>query len=265
MSTISLIESASTSCILHAIYFNVLSDRTGRIMKGTSVESVERGLGILRAFTAERTELTLTEIARLTGLYKSTVLRLATSLQACGFLRRDEDLVFRLGPELLRLGGVYRQGLDFGSTVRPSLHRLVEATRETASFYVGDGLERICLYRQNSPRAVRHHLEEGQRLPLDRGAAGRVLLAYATPHPEAGGDVRQRGYCISLGERDPDIGAAAVPVIDRTGRLKGALAVSGSLTRFNKQAQSCAVAALLEEAKALGTAMPIAVRYGPGR
>jgi DNA-binding IclR family transcriptional regulator len=58
---------------------------------------------------------------------------------------------------------------------------LVEATQETASFYIRDGDQRICGYRLNSPRSARHHLDEGVRLPLGRGATRRVLLAFTEP------------------------------------------------------------------------------------
>jgi DNA-binding IclR family transcriptional regulator len=225
-------------------------------MKKDGAESVERALRILREFAEDRPQMTLTEIAQRTGYYKSTVLRLTASLRACGFLERGDDRLYRLGPELWRLGSIYRRRLDLGDHVRPALRRLVDATQESASFYVRDGDERICLYRQNSPRAVRHHLEEGERLPLDRGAAGRVLRAYTAPRWSPGIEIRQRGYCISLGERDPDIGAAAVPVIDGAGRMRGALSVSGLLTRFGEKAQTEAVAALRSEAERLAATLP---------
>jgi DNA-binding IclR family transcriptional regulator len=225
-------------------------------MKKEGAESVERALSILREFAEDRQQMTLTEIAQRTGFYKSTVLRLAASLEACGFLQRGDDRLYRLGPELWRLGSIYRRGLDLGEYVRPALRRLVEATQESASFYVRDGDERICLYRANSPRAVRHHLEEGDRLPLDRGAAGHVLRAYTAPRWSPGSEIRQRGYCVSLGERDPDIGAAAVPVIDRAGQIRGALSVSGLLTRFNQKARTEAVAVLRSEAERLAAALP---------
>ena len=149
------------------------------------VEAVERGLTILSAFQEGAQDLSLAEISRRTGLYKSTILRIAASLEARRFLARGTDGVFRLGPELWRLGSLYRRSFDLGEYVRPVLRSLVAETRETASFYVRDGDQRICLYRMNSPRAARHHLDEGVRLPLDRGAAGRVLLACARDAPAA--------------------------------------------------------------------------------
>lgn len=225
-------------------------------MGKTGVDAVGRALAILKAFGAERTAMTLTEIADATDLYKSTVLRLAASLEADGFLVRGPDRLFRPGPELWRLGALYQRGLDLGEVIRPALRRLVEATGETASFYVADGDERICLYRVNSPRSVRHHLEEGQRLPIDRGAAGRVLIAYRESSDPAGKKIRDRGFYVSIGERDPEVAAAAVPLVDVHGKVRGALSLSAIRTRFDADARKTAVDALKSEAKALVGLLP---------
>lgn len=225
-------------------------------MGKTGVDAVGRALAILKAFGAERTAMTLTEIADATDLYKSTVLRLAASLEADGFLVRGPDRLFRPGPELWRLGALYQRGLDLGEVIRSALRRLVEATGETASFYVADGDERICLYRVNSPRSVRHHLEEGQRLPIDRGAAGRVLTAYRESSDPAGKKIRDRGFYVSIGERDPEVAAAAVPLVDVHGKLRGALSLSAIRTRFDADARKTAVNALKSEAKALVGLLP---------
>ncbi|WP_108516971.1 IclR family transcriptional regulator [Bradyrhizobium algeriense] len=225
-------------------------------MSKTGVDAVRRALAILKSFNAERSAITLTQIAEMTDLYKSTVLRLASSLEADGFLVRGTDRLFRPGPELWRLGALYQRGLDLGEVIRPSLRRLVEATGETASFYVADGDERICLYRVNSPRSVRHHLEEGQRLPIDRGAAGRILTAYREPTNVEGKKIRDKGFYVSIGERDPEVAAAAVPLMDVHGKLRGALSLSAIRTRFDADARKSAIDALKSEAKALAGLLP---------
>jgi DNA-binding IclR family transcriptional regulator len=223
----------------------------------TGVDAVARALAILKAFNSDRAAMSLTEIADATDLYKSTVLRLAATLEAEGFLVRGADRLFRPGQELWRLGALYQRSLDLGDLVRPCLRRLVDATGETASFYIADGNERICLYRLNSPRSVRHHLEEGQRLPIDRGAAGRVLVAFGNGGDDPGSRaIRARGFHLSAGERDPEVGAAAVPVIDVHGKLRGALSVSSIRTRFDEPAIRIAIEALTAEAKTLSGLLP---------
>jgi len=212
------------------------------------VEAVERALAILGAFDATQPRRTLAELAAATGLYKSTILRLAGSLEHCGYLLRQDDGAWRLGPALGRLGTVYRSGFDLADAIRPELARLVEATRETASFYVRDGDSRVCLYRQNSPQAARHHLDEGAQLPLTAGASARILMAFTAPGDAPGdGDgaaVRAQGHYVSLGERDPLVAAVSVPVFDGAGRFRGALAVSGLAARFDAPARDRALALL---------------------
>ena len=168
-----------------------------------------------------------------TGFYKSTILRLAGSLERSGYLVRAENGVFRLGPAVWRLGSIYRAGFVLGEAVRPQLRRLVEATGETASFYVREGATRVCLFRQNSPHAARHHLDEGSALPLTAGASAHVLLAFSDGKGARTKAVRERGYDISLGERDPQVAAVAVPVFDLAGKFRGALAVSGLIGRLH--------------------------------
>lgn len=225
-------------------------------MTENRVEAVERALSILEVFQEGEEALTLAALAHKTGLYKSTILRLAGSLERFGYLRRGSDGVFRLGPSLWRLGSLYRRGFDPGEQIRPELRRLVEETRETASFYVREGSERVCLYRLNSPRAVRHHLDEGIRLPLDRGAAGHVLVAFGAERSDALAETRERGFHVTLGERDPEVGAAAVPVFDSAGRLRGALAVSALVTRFDETARQAAIHALKRSANRLSVELP---------
>lgn len=210
------------------------------------VDAVERAFQVLDCFDASAADLSLAELARRTGLYKSTILRLAVSLERFGYLVRREDGRFRLGPTTWRLGAAYRQSFDIAEIVRPELKGLSDVTNETASYYIRDGDSRICLYRSEPGRAIRHSITEGARMPLERGASGRVLLAYAA----AGGSrpdaerVREAGYAVSLGERDPEVASIAMPVIDAKGELRGAVAVSGLVTRFQEDRQAPLIEAL---------------------
>lgn len=221
------------------------------------VESVERALSILEAFGESEPTLSLAQLSEQTGLYKSTILRIAGSLQRFGYLERLANGNFRLGPRLWRLGSLARRSYDLDEFVRPVLRDLVEATGETAAFYVIAGEKRLCLYRLNSPRPVRHHLDEGVLLPIDRGASGRILLAFSGAEGPEHDAIRARGYYHSRGERDPDIGALAVPVIDSVGKLRGALSVSALITRFGDDRIPPTVELLLRASQDLRTRLPV--------
>ena len=203
-------------------------------MSEEKVASVERALGLLEAFTDAKPALSLNELAQATGLYKSTLLRLASSLERLGYLRRTEDKNFRLGPSLWRLGSLYSRSFHLADHVYPVLDRLVGATNECASFYVRDKDARICLYRRASEARVRHHMNEGERMPLDRGASGRILLAFSGEKGATYDGIRKKGWYLSMGEFDANIAAVAAPVTGREGELLGSLAVSGLLSRFSK-------------------------------
>ncbi|MBE7200627.1 MAG: IclR family transcriptional regulator [Parafilimonas terrae] len=215
------------------------------------VDAVERALAILDAFSEDRVRLTLADIAHRTGLYPSTVLRLAGSLTRFGYLHRDDNGQYRLGPTPLRLGQLYRQTFDLTDYVRPALARLSEATGETAAFYVRDGDKRICLYRHHAPRMIRHHLEEGAQLPLDRGAGGRVLLAYTGSTDPDSVAIRERGLAISLGERDLETAAIATPVHGNHGAFLGALGIVGLRSRFEGERIDLLSESLRAEASSL--------------
>lgn len=223
------------------------------------VEAVDRALQILRVFGPSDDGLSLAELARRTGFYKSTILRLLASLVQNGMMERGADGTYRLGAELWRLGGLYRRAVNFEELIRQALAAVVQATNETASFYIRDGSERVCAFRQNSPQAVRHHLEEGARLALDQGASGHVLLAFDGAPGELYDRIRERRFHTTLGERSSEIGSVAVPVMDSSGLLRGVLAVSALLTRFDETAQLRALECLRDQAANLHRALPPAL------
>ena len=144
------------------------------------VAALERGLSILEAFKPGRAVLSLAELAALTGLYKSTILRLCASLLRCGYLHRLPDGRYRLGAAVFRLGRIYQGSFDLRDAVEPVLRNLVARTGETASLYVRDGDSEVCLHRAASPRPVRDAgVVEGERFPVDNSACSRVLSAFS--------------------------------------------------------------------------------------
>lgn len=188
------------------------------------VEAVERALTLLESFDEKRREFSLTELSQATGYYKSTILRLMASLEIFGFVVRDDRGIYRIGPACTRLAPLAGEGASLESLVRPILIELRTTSGETASFYIRDGDERICLYRENGQHEVRHHLDQGARLPLDRGAAARVLRGDGNPE-----DVQ-----VSIGEREPSLAAAAIAIHRPNGEMLGTLALSGPRERFTE-------------------------------
>ncbi|MES2183720.1 MAG: helix-turn-helix domain-containing protein [Pseudomonadota bacterium] len=200
--------------------------------KPGGVAAVERAFAILHAFRAGDTSLNLSELALRTGMYKSTILRTMTSLIREHCIVRLDDGTYQLGSMLLHWGGLYQAALRLDDHVPAILRRLVQETGEGASFFTREDKLRVCLFRVDSPKSVRDHIRTGDLLPLDKGAAGRVLSSFdraLTPRA----NFPEQPLILTVGEREPDIGAIAAPVFGPMGSLRGALAISGPAGRFS--------------------------------
>jgi DNA-binding IclR family transcriptional regulator len=213
------------------------------------VAAVDRALTILDALTDER--ISLAELSKRTGLYKSTVLRLAKSLERFGYLLRTEDGSYRLGSKVLYLGSLYQRNFRTSEIVPPVLRKVVDELHEGASFYIVDGEHRVVLHRVDASRTVRDSVHEGDRLPLAQGAAGHVLRAFRGTRGERYDRVREAMFDASFGERDPEIAAFAAPVFGHSNQLVGAISVSGPRYRIEALGEAKIVPVLFEHAQIL--------------
>ena len=191
--------------------------------------------------------LSLTVIAERAQLYKSTTLRLIASLEHARWLRRMDDGRYMLGPEVARLQSLYTASFSLEHEVMPALRRLVESTRESAAFHVRQGEERLCLHRVDSPHLVRDHIRAGDRLPLDRGAGGRILMAYAGAKGTLYDRIRKDGVVTLAGDRVAELTGISSPVFGADRGVVGAI----TLTMPTQRMKSSFEAAAKEAAQAL--------------
>lgn len=216
------------------------------------VAAVDRALSILVALEADPNPRSLADLARDTGLYKSTILRLMDSLQAAGYVMRQDDTGYALGPTLYRLGMAYERRNPLRNHVIPVLKRLVAAGTESASFHVRQDAEhRTCLYRVDSDHATLDRVHAGDLLPMSKGAAGRVLSAFSGTPGRPYATIRKEHFALSLGERDPSCAGMAAPVFGPDGDLVGALSLSGPRERFTDAQVKKMCPLLIDAAKEL--------------
>lgn len=190
------------------------------------VAAVDRALSVLSACGSNGSPVSLSELASRTGLYKSTVLRLLASLEHGGLVRRGDDGRYALGPQVARLNAAYVSSFSLQEQVVPVLERLVNATQESAAFHVRQGAQRVCLYRVDSPHPIRDHIRPGDLLPLDRGAGGRVLLAWAGEKGEIYDQIRRDKVVVLVGDRVPELVGIAAPVFGTEAALIGSITVT---------------------------------------
>lgn len=219
------------------------------------VEAVRRAMNILRAFGMEDAQLSLAELSRRTGYHRSTVLRLARTLAMDDYLAQRADGTWRLARAAGWLGACYQATFNVHDVVEPVLRELSNLTGESATFYVREGKQRICVVRVEGPRSIRHHVRVGAGLPLDLGGPGRVILAFSGEAGEPYESIRRAGYMISLGERDPEVSSISAPVYSVNWTLLGAICISGPLSRLTEEILQQHKETILSAASRLSRAM----------
>lgn len=136
----------------------------------------------------------------------------------------------------MKLGNLYQSTFRPSDIIEPLLADLVTQTGESAAVYVREGDERVCLFRHDSHQSIRHSARVGSTYPLDRGAPGRVILAFLGRNGSIYDEIRKAGFYATAGERDPQVASLAVPIFRDGNTLFGSLALTGPPARFSEDA-----------------------------
>ena len=184
--------------------------------------TVERALALLSEVCGDG-RISLTECARRTELPASTALRLLRTLEAAGFVTRDDDGAFGAGPRMLQMGATAIGRNALAAMARPALVRIVESTGESAYLSV-PGINESAIYIAlvEGNHAVRHTSWVGRAVPCAGLAVGKVL----------GDDVPESGYVAERDRLEPDVTAIVAP-IRYAGGVAGALSVLGPTYRID--------------------------------
>lgn len=198
------------------------------------VAALDRAIAILEAFTPADPSLGLAELAARTGLYKSTILRLAGSLLRGQLLERLPDGRYRIGYGAFRLGTLYQRSVVATDVLLPIMRMLADESLESVAFYVRSGDVRTCLYRIESKHPIRYTVREGDILPLAIGSGGCTLAAFSGFEGEPYQTIRRTFHHISVGERDPETAGVSAPVFGPDQALLGALTLAGPRSRIDR-------------------------------
>src|SRR3954447_10979042 len=140
------------------------------------VQSLERGLSVIRAFGADEPQLTLSDVARRTGLTRAAARRFLLTLVDLGYVRTDGKQ-FALTPRVLDLGYAFLSSLTLPEVAEPHLERLAAELHESSSVSVLDGDEIVSVGRVPTSGIMRVSITVGTRFPAYATSMGRVLLA----------------------------------------------------------------------------------------
>src|ERR1700744_175922 len=140
------------------------------------IQSLERGLAVIRAFDAEHAKLSLSEVAASTGLSRAAARRFLPTLVNLGYMRMAGGQ-FSLRPKILELGYAYLSSLSLPEVAMPHLEQLVEQVRESSSVSQLDGDDVVYIPRVPTRRIMTVAISVGTRFPAYATSMGRVLLA----------------------------------------------------------------------------------------
>jgi IclR family pca regulon transcriptional regulator len=140
------------------------------------VQSLDRGLAVIRAFGPDRERLSLSEVARVTGLTRAAARRFLLTLVKLGYVRND-GREFSLRPRVLELGYAYLSGLALPEVAAPHMEELVARLHESSSISVLDGHQIVYVVRVPTKRIMTVSISVGTRFPAYATSMGRVLLA----------------------------------------------------------------------------------------
>jgi IclR family pca regulon transcriptional regulator len=223
------------------------------------VHSLERGLSVLTDFGPSTPELTLSDVAKATGLTRAAARRFLLTLVDLGYMRQDGKL-FRLTPRVLTLGYAFLSSISLPELAGPHLERLAEEVHESSSLSVLDGHDIVYVARVPTSRIMTVAINVGTRFPAYATSMGRVLLAGLddealeqhlstlelerfTSHTVATVDdlrarvleARHLGHALVDQELEHGLRSLAVPVRDPAGRVVAAVNVSSHISRITRE------------------------------
>ena len=202
-----------------------------------SYNAIQKCLQILSMFSLDKSQFSIKEICDQLNFNVSTTYRILGTLEDYGYVSRLKNKEYVVGTQALYLSAIYTQSNHL-EQIRPIVDRIRDISGETASFFVEEDNMRICLYRAHSRDEIRHNIEQGSRLELNRGGAGRIILAYGKRKNDKKGfykEIRDKGYYLSINEHNAALFALAVPVVSNSGKFVGSITVSGPISRFDDE------------------------------
>lgn len=248
-------------------------------------QAVSRAIAVLRAFDDRHPSWGLGELSEYLGLNKTTTHRLLAALESEGLIERaTPGGAYRLGPELIALGGSALRSHELRTLARPEMERLaLEVGEAVALEILHDG--QTLLLDEVSNRAIAGvPADVGSRLPLHATSTGKLLLAYQPPASQeellnrelaaltpqtmtaaptlraALAQIRQQGYAQSSEEFEVGFVAIAAPIYNHTGTVVAALGIGGPVLRLTESLMPGLIAAVQVAARQISRTLG----YRPG-
>lgn len=236
-----------------------IADEIDALSDPSFMNSLARGLSVIRAFSDQRRSLTIAQISHKTGIPRASVRRCLHTLKQLGYADAEGNYFF-LQPKVLTLGYSYLSSTPLAVLAQPALNDLSRQLHESCSLAVLDGDEILYVARSATARIMSVALNTGSRLPAYCTSLGRVMLASQsaeaisayldknelkafTQHTIVSRtrlqtllqEVAEQGYAIVEEELEVGLRSIAVPLRGASGRVVAALNVGAQAGRVSSQ------------------------------
>jgi IclR family transcriptional regulator, pca regulon regulatory protein len=229
------------------------------IKKSDFVQSLEKGLNVIRAFDMDHEQMTLSDVAKKVDLSRANARRILLTLQHLGYVTSPDSKLFSLTPKVLCLGYSYLSGLPFRELAQPYMQELAREVNESCSLSVLDQTDIVYIARVHTKRIMTISLGVGTRLPAYATSMGKVLLSSLDPieasmlvrtikfeeltpytlsmnkfirHLDV---VRKQGWATADQELEIGVRSIACPIRDKKGKVIAAMNISAHASRISLQ------------------------------
>lgn len=227
------------------------------IKKVDFVQSLEKGLNVIRAFNVDHVQMSVSDVAKKVDLTRANARRLLLTLQHLGYVTSPDSKLFSLTPKVLCLGYSYLSGLPFRELAQPYMQELAHEVNESCSLSVLDHKDIVYIARVHTKRIMTISLGVGTRLPAYATSMGKVLLSYLDPpestklirtikfekltpftiaenkFPQHLEQVKKQGWATSDQELEVGVRSIACAVRDKKGKAIAAMNISGHASRVS--------------------------------
>jgi IclR family acetate operon transcriptional repressor len=227
-------------------------------LTGSSAKSLNKAIDILVELGQVPEGMTLPDLSLMVGQPKSTIHRLLTALEGRRFVRYESDTrLWKIGVEAFVVGSAFLRNRDIATFARPALQALVNDSGETASLYVEDDGEIVCISQFECRQTMRVIARPGGRAKMHASGSGKAMLAH---FPEARVEavierhglpaatektintpqalranldrIRRQGFAVDDEENSLGIRCVAAAVFDHAGETVAAISISGPASRI---------------------------------
>ncbi|NKI22000.1 IclR family transcriptional regulator [Paenibacillus dendritiformis] len=225
-----------------------------------SLKTLAKSLELLDCFTSDHPIWGVRDLAKKLGMHHSVVHRIVSTYEQHGFLIQNRDTQkYHLGLKLLEYGKVVTEQLNIQQYFQPILKEIANSTGESVYLNMLEGKEGVCVSIVLSSKDIQYLIPVGDRSPLYAGASQKVMMAYLSEELQEEiiqeglravtsrtitdplrlraqlAQIKEEGWCISVGEYTEDVVGISVPMLDSHRRILGSITIAGPRYRIDDE------------------------------